>query len=76
MDPNETLRQLRHAVEGESADIFELFSALDGWLSKGGFLPTDWMPGSDAEGDECPGHESLSGASMGESTYCDGSCQE
>lgn len=23
----------------------------------------------------CPGHESLSGAHMGESVYCDGSCQ-
>ena len=24
---------------------------------------------------ECPGHESLAGAHMGESVYCDGSCQ-
>lgn len=26
------------------------------------------------EDEGCPGHESLSGAAMGESTYCDGSC--
>jgi hypothetical protein len=25
---------------------------------------------------ECPGHESLNGAHMGESVYCDGTCQE
>jgi hypothetical protein len=30
-----------------------------------------------AEDDEgcCPGHESLGGAHMGESVYCDGTCQ-
>lgn len=31
----------------------------------------DW--GDDDE-DECPGHESLDGAHMGETVYCDGSC--
>jgi hypothetical protein len=57
MDPNETLRLLREAITGydeaalSSADaanaaaerIIELFEALDGWLSKGGFAPADWI---------------------------------
>lgn len=47
MDPNETLRELRHLIEinGEenfSEEIAEKFTALDEWLSKGGFLPADW----------------------------------
>jgi hypothetical protein len=29
----------------------------------------------DDEDDECEGHESLDGAHMGESVYCDGSCR-
>jgi hypothetical protein len=52
MDPDETLRALRaelHAVhvQGGVGDahgnrIVELFYALDGWLSSGGFLPDAW----------------------------------
>lgn len=26
-------------------DLAEAFEALDGWLSKGGFLPKDWSAG-------------------------------
>lgn len=53
MDPDETLRQLRaemtavHTQGGSTGDahgdrIVELFYALDGWLSAGGFLPDEW----------------------------------
>jgi hypothetical protein len=50
MDPNETLKQLlataRYAVEQDdqplAADLADLVLALDGWLSKGGFLPVEW----------------------------------
>lgn len=53
MDPNETLRQLREYVRAWENDellasspdgrneVLELFSALDQWLSKGGFSPWD-----------------------------------
>ena len=36
--------------------------------------PTD-IDDEDDDEDECEGHESLSGAHMGETVYCDGSCQ-
>lgn len=49
MDPNEALRTLRqwtmksrygpNITEEEARQAFE---DLDGWLTKGGFLPTDW----------------------------------
>ncbi len=53
MDPNETLRALRELVEqvhnddeGDVNDQLEdfagYFEALDGWISKGGFLPREW----------------------------------
>jgi hypothetical protein len=52
MDPNETLRRLRDlsqtiigADENESEDalaLAELVQAMDGWLKRGGFLPTEW----------------------------------
>lgn len=57
MDPNETLRLLREAITGlfavdtdnasydPAVEIAERFQALDEWLSKGGFLPTDWVAG-------------------------------
>jgi hypothetical protein len=56
MDPNETLRALRELVEqvygddeGDVNDQLEdfagYFESLDGWISKGGFLPRDWRPG-------------------------------
>lgn len=38
-----------------------------------------YIPDSDDDDDQdepqCSGHESLSGAHMGETTYCDGTCQ-
>lgn len=54
MDVNETLRRLREAVaqwtlaNGTDAalhaadDAVQAFIDLDEWLSKGGFLPTEW----------------------------------
>lgn len=54
MDPEEALKNAREALdvlrgsvdnnelEAASADLADAFEALDGWLSKGGFLPTAW----------------------------------
>jgi hypothetical protein len=54
VDPNEALRLIRLTIKQMDADenpyikaahaeeIAEYFEALDGWLSKGGFLPTAW----------------------------------
>lgn len=53
MDPNETLRRIRAALDtiaslgNKPAAVNELVDAvvdLDGWLSRGGFLPDDWRP--------------------------------
>lgn len=48
MDPEVALAALREwartqAEEGDSA--VEAFTALDEWLSRGGFLPADWAAG-------------------------------
>lgn len=43
----------------------------DVWLAAWDDTPVD-----DDEDAGCPGHESLSGGSMGESVFCDGSCSE
>ena len=49
MDPNETLARLRTEMHDEqhfdAGLVMELFDALDGWLSKGGFLPDAWTNG-------------------------------
>lgn len=55
MDPNETLRFAREALERfqrapvttrdsvmAAMDLAEAFEALDGWLSRGGFVPNAW----------------------------------
>jgi hypothetical protein len=57
MDPNEALKNARHAgldlrrerdggncedIHTAADDLAEAFEALDGWLSKGGFLPDAW----------------------------------
>lgn len=51
MDPDETLYQLRAAVQAArlqapddavTARLSELFDALDDWLVRGGVLPTHW----------------------------------
>lgn len=52
MDPNETLRRLRAAFEdGDANGALDLFEALDEWLSEGGFLPTAWEGGRNADRD-------------------------
>ena len=57
MDPNEALKTLRQLVIDEEylsqgiggiihtngQAIYEAFTALDNWLQKGGFLPSDWQ---------------------------------
>lgn len=54
MDPNETLkwmRQVSHLILNgnpklaDAEALAEHFEALDKWLSKDGFLPTDWRKG-------------------------------
>lgn len=53
MDPNETLKRLRTIVYDGTNNIpgdrlasldgmVELFSALDEWITRGGFLPAEW----------------------------------
>jgi hypothetical protein len=51
MDPNETLDRLRELtdfgdthedVERTLDEVSDLFTAMDDWLSRGGFLPDDW----------------------------------
>lgn len=37
-------------------------------------LLTDIVDDADEDGAECQGHESLDGAHMGETVYCDGTC--
>jgi hypothetical protein len=52
MDPTEALKQLRALMveatrgdcEGNLSEIVELFNGLDTWLTKGGFLPSQWTP--------------------------------
>lgn len=59
MDPNTALENARRAcanfragvdanataaeLDEYAQDLAEHFAALDGWLSAGGFLPTDWQ---------------------------------
>lgn len=55
MDPNETLRRIRdlaekinakpavHYLAAYAEELAEHVEALDGWLSKGGFLPRGWV---------------------------------
>lgn len=52
MDVNQTLADLRGMAlsyrnggkwdESDTTDFIELFEALDGWISRGGFLPSAW----------------------------------
>lgn len=49
MDPNATLKRMREVVgtipghpEDYDGELFDLFENLDDWLTRGGFLPTDW----------------------------------
>lgn len=52
MDPNTALARMRALTERadsqqltleEGFELAELISGLDQWLSRGGFLPTDWV---------------------------------
>ena len=46
MDPNVTLDDLRRAFKDiankEDCEAYWLFKSLDGWMSRGGFLPDAW----------------------------------
>jgi hypothetical protein len=54
LDPNRTLAELRDFVISEraaedgsyAADICDRVEALDQWLTRGGFLPSAWAPGT------------------------------
>ncbi len=52
MDPNETLRRIREytgnpnypvAIDEAWDNLIELVDALDQWITRGGFLPSEWM---------------------------------
>lgn len=51
VDPNAALENAREAIrriqtekdtDAYVADLVDAFEALDGWLSRGGFLPEEW----------------------------------
>jgi hypothetical protein len=53
MDPDATLTQIRNLIiqhqtsaeemsTSDAAELVELVDSLDEWMSKGGFLPTEW----------------------------------
>lgn len=49
MDPDEALAQIRDLLAnpnrpGALTDLAALVDGLDGWLSRGGFLPAAWVP--------------------------------
>ncbi len=57
MDPNETLARLRENAQwlaghpNDTSTVLEvigLWEALDGWISHGGFLPSDWQASREA----------------------------
>jgi hypothetical protein len=58
MDPDANLREIREILSesrirytvnpAHVARLRELIEALDGWLSRGGFLPAAWYPAGQA----------------------------
>jgi hypothetical protein len=49
MDPNTALAEIRDLAKNASTydewhRLAELVTALDEWISKGGFFPREWMP--------------------------------
>jgi hypothetical protein len=59
LDPDEALKRLRELADkidspfgfdlAEAKDLAIQFQALDGWLTRGGFLPKDWARSRNAE---------------------------
>lgn len=50
MDPTVALTNLNRALDDGDLDAArDAFEALDGWLSRGGFLPEQWRQFRDAE---------------------------
>lgn len=51
MDPNEALKEIRELCltdepsPDDAARLVELWRALDGWMSSGGFTPQAWQRG-------------------------------
>lgn len=65
----ETGALIQLALPERDADFRELVIS--------GIHPACWAAMfPDEDDDECEGHESLDGAHMGETVYCDGSCQK
>jgi hypothetical protein len=73
VDPNTALTDIRdliahtYTADGPAAEdscrrLYELVEALDGWLSKGGFLPDAWRTASSAKGDLSPNDHILTRA--------------
>ena len=54
MDPNATLARIRELCRGhvldadEAAELAELITVLDGWITRGGYLPAVWQVGRPA----------------------------
>lgn len=48
MDPNVTLNRLRELADDNDVEWANLFESLDDWLSKGGFLPSEWIRPEDS----------------------------
>lgn len=63
------LAKLRAAFPDTYAEVEARYNA------PGAMLPSDGTDFDDDDDDQCEGHESLDGAHMGESVYCDGSCR-
>lgn len=58
MDPDATLAEMLEEARADQSEfhegihrLAELVLALDEWLRKGGFLPTDWHSATAAKGD-------------------------
>jgi hypothetical protein len=44
MDPDATLTLIRQALINDDPETAcDLFQDLDNWISRGGFIPTDWV---------------------------------
>lgn len=56
VDPDAALREIRMIIKDCTDDNYQLFrlaelvEGLDEWISKGGFLPSDWHKGQVGDG--------------------------